>query len=74
MRLTILSRFLRLLEFLEDITNFFAFLGASKGITAVVCLCSYSLLVWGRCDSPTAAILATAIAMTAYSLVEQPNA
>ena len=74
MRLTLLNRFLRFLEFLEDFSDFIAFLSAPKGLAVFVCMASYTLLLWGSCDTPTAAILASAIAMTAYSLVKQPHA
>ena len=74
MRLTLLNRFLRFLEFLEDLSDFVMFLASPKGLAVFVCMMSYSLLIGGHCDAPTAAILASAIAMTTYSLVKQPNA
>lgn len=74
MRLAFLNRFLRILELLEEISDFVAFLGAPTGAAVLVCLVSYNLLLWGRCDIPTATILASVVAMTVYSVVKQPDA
>lgn len=74
MRLAFLNRFLRVLELLEEISDFAAFVGAPMGVSIFVCLVSYNALLWGRCDIPRAAILASAIAMTVYSLVKEPDA
>ena len=74
MRLTLLNRFLQFLKLLESIGDFIAFLFSPVGLALWVCGSSYYLLLWGQCDPPTSAILASAIAMTAYSLVKQPNA
>ena len=74
MRLALLNRFLKLLELLESIGDFIAFLLSPVGLAVWICAMSYYLLLWGQCDVPTSAILASAIAMTAYSLVKQPDA
>jgi len=74
MRLTLLTRFLRVLELLEELSDFAMFLGAPMGIALLICFVSYNALLWERCDIPTAAILASAIAMTVYSVVKQPDA
>lgn len=73
MRLAFLNRFLRILELLEEISDFVAFVGAPSGAAILVCLMSYNLLLWDHCGIPTAAILASAIAMTVYSVVKQPD-
>lgn len=73
MRLAFLNRFLRILELLEEIADFVAFLGAPIGGSVLVCLMSYNILLWGRCDIPTAAILASTVAMTVYLMIKQPD-
>ena len=73
MRLTLLNRFLQLLELLEHLGDFIAFLLSPVGATIGICAMSYYLLLWGQCDVPTSAILASAIALTAHSLMQKPN-
>ena len=73
MRLALLNRFLKFLELLEDIGDFIGFLLSPVGLAVWVCGLSYYLLLWGQCDAPTSAILASAIAMTADSLVKKPD-
>ena len=74
MRLTVLSQFLQFLELLETVADFVAFLWAPVGLSVLVCGISYGMLLLGNCDVPTAAILASAIAMTVYSVTQQPDA
>ena len=72
--MAILNRFLKFLELLEQIVDFFNLLSSPAGYSAVLCLFAYGLLLMGGCNGPTAAILAGAIAMTLYSIVQQPDA
>jgi hypothetical protein len=74
MRLAFLNRFLRVLELLEEISDFAAFVGAPMGVSIFVCWVSYNALLWGSCDIPWAAILAGASAMTVYTLAKKPDA
>ena len=71
--MAILNRFLQFLELLEQIVDFFALLGSPAGYSTLLCIFAYGMLLIGDCDSPTAAILAGAIALTLYSIVQQPD-
>lgn len=71
--MAILNRFLKFLELLEQVADFFAWIGAPTGFSAGLCLISYGLLLANGCDSPTSAILSGAIALTLYSIVQQPD-
>lgn len=71
--MAILNRFLKFLELLEQIVDFFAFLSSPSGYSTIFCLFAYGMLLIGGCGSPTSAILAGAIAMTLYSIVQQPE-
>lgn len=71
--MAILNRFLRLLELLEQATDFAASLTTPPGIAVTVCLFSYQALLLAGCDSPSAAILASAVALTLHCGVNRPK-
>ena len=72
MRLALLNRFLKFLELLETVGDFIAFALSPLGLAVGICGVSYYLLLWGQCDIPTAAILASAIALTVHSVLKHP--
>ncbi|MGP1375369.1 MAG: hypothetical protein ACTS3T_21260 [Almyronema sp.] len=69
----LLARLLQLLQFIELSLEFFAFLGTPIGLAASVGLLSYGPLVQINCDAPSATVLASAIALTLYCLLERPD-
>jgi hypothetical protein len=71
--MAILNRLLYILKFLETLAEFGDFLLSSVGIVLVVCLLSDQALLFAGCDVTTAAILASAIAMTLHCTLTRPN-
>lgn len=71
--MAILHRFLQLLEFLEQTTQFIEFLTTPVGMAASACLVSYQVLLLLQCDSPSAAVLASAIALTLHCGFNRPK-
>ena len=71
--MAILNRLLRLLELLECIADFAEYLTTPVGIALFVCLVSYQSLLLARCDGPSAAVLASATALTVHCGLNRPK-
>ncbi|MEL6382343.1 MAG: hypothetical protein AAFQ89_07705 [Cyanobacteria bacterium J06626_18] len=71
--MAILNRLLRFLELLEHITEFTDFLTTPTGGALLACLLSYAGLLLAGCDSPSAAILASATALTLHCGLNRPK-
>lgn len=71
--MTLLSRFLKLLEWLETAQDFFHFIHQPVGLFAAAALCFYfPVQQWG-CDSLSAATLSCTIALAVFCVVERPR-
>ena len=71
--MAILNRLLRFLELLEQITEFTDFLMTPVGGAMLACLLSYGGLLWVGCDGASAAILASATALTLHCGLNRPK-
>ncbi|MBE7384320.1 MAG: hypothetical protein F6J95_023260 [Leptolyngbya sp. SIO1E4] len=71
--MALLNRFLRLLELLEQATDVVEFLTTPAGIAIATCLLSYQALLVIGCDGPSAAILASATALTLHCGLNRPK-
>lgn len=71
--MTLLNRFLKLLEFLEAAQGVFEFLASPVGLSGVLAICLYFPMQALGCDISAAAMLACTAALTFFCLVEQPN-
>lgn len=71
--MAILNRFLRLLTVIEQIAEATDHLAAPTGI-AGLCALSYEILLIAGCDAPTAAVLASAAALTVHCGCHRPKA
>ncbi|NEQ30299.1 MAG: hypothetical protein F6K04_04755 [Leptolyngbya sp. SIO4C5] len=69
--MTLLARLLQLLQFIELFLEFFEFLATPTGLAASAGIFSYVPLLQMNCEAPSAAILASAIALTLYCLLER---
>ncbi|PSN16345.1 hypothetical protein C7271_20305 [filamentous cyanobacterium CCP5] len=72
--MAILNRFLRLLELLEQTSQLMEELTTPMGLALGICLFSYQALWIGGCDSSSAAILASAIALALHCGLCNPEA
>ena len=71
--MTLLSRFLKLLEWLEAGQDVVNFLTDSIGLSAVFALCLYWPIQSLGCDVPSAMALSCTAALTLFCLLEQPD-
>ncbi|MEM9907084.1 MAG: hypothetical protein AAF921_18875 [Cyanobacteria bacterium P01_D01_bin.44] len=71
--MTILAKFLRLLEWLEASQSLFAFLLHPLGISGIVGVYAYLLIDWLGCAPAAAATLSSTVALTFYCLLERPK-
>ena len=72
--MTILSQFIKLLEWLEAAQDFILFLIQPTDLTILVALCLFfSVQFLYGCDSPTAAVLSSTAALTLFCLLEKPT-
>ncbi|MGD1853405.1 MAG: hypothetical protein ACFB2W_04070 [Leptolyngbyaceae cyanobacterium] len=71
--MTLLNRFLRLLEFLEAGQDVFEFLTAPIGLSGVLAICLYFPMQSLGCDASAAATLACTAALTLFCLLEKPE-
>lgn len=71
--MTLLDRFLRLLEFLETAQGLFEFLTDPIGLSGVLAICLYFPIQSLGCDASAAATLACTVALTFFCLVEKPD-
>jgi len=71
--MAILSRLLYVLKCLETLVEFGDFLTSAIGVVLIVCLLSDQALLLAGCDVTTAAILASAVAMTLHCTLTRPN-
>ncbi|MEM9163160.1 MAG: hypothetical protein AAGC54_08830 [Cyanobacteria bacterium P01_F01_bin.4] len=71
--MTILAKFLRLLEWLEASQSLLAFLLHPFGISGIVGVYVYLLIDCLGCVSAAAATLSGTVALTFYCLLERPK-
>jgi len=71
--MTLLSRFLKLLEWLEAGQEVVNFLTDSIGLSAVLALCLYFPIQSLGCDAASAMALSCTAALTLFCLLEQPE-
>ena len=71
--MTLLSRFLKLLEWLESVQDFVHFLTQPTGLSAVTAICLYCPIHLLGCDSLSATMLSCTAALTLYCLLERPE-
>lgn len=71
--MTLLNRFLKLLEFLETAQGTFEFLTDPIGLSGVLAICLYFPMQSLGCDASAAATLACTAALTFFCLVEKPK-
>ncbi|MEO1620104.1 MAG: hypothetical protein AAFU53_03620 [Cyanobacteria bacterium J06632_3] len=71
--MSLLSRFLHLLEWLENAQDFFYFLSQPTGIAATAALLLYCPIQLLGCDSFSATTLSCTIALTIFCLLERPK-
>jgi hypothetical protein len=71
--MAILNRLLRLLKLLEQMVEFADYLTTPVGITLVFCLLSYQSLLLLQCDAPSAALLASVVALTLHCTLNRPD-
>lgn len=71
--MTLLDRFLKILEFLEAAQEAFDFLTDPIGLSGVLAICLYFPIQALGCDASAAATLACTAALTFFCLVEKPE-
>lgn len=71
--MTLLSRFLKFLEWIEQGQDFVHFLSQPTGLSAVTALLLYCPLQLLGCDSLSATTLSCTIALTLFCLLERPK-
>lgn len=71
--MTLLDRFLKLLEFLETAQDVFEFLTHPMGLSGVLAICLYFPMQALGSDIPAAAALACTAALTCFCLIEKPD-
>ncbi|MEM9091235.1 MAG: hypothetical protein AAGC93_21155 [Cyanobacteria bacterium P01_F01_bin.53] len=71
--MTILSRFLKFLEWLENAQEFVHFLSQPIGLSAAIALCLYCPFQLLGCDYLSAATLSGTVALTLFCLLERPE-
>ncbi|MEL7226452.1 MAG: hypothetical protein AAF810_25350 [Cyanobacteria bacterium P01_D01_bin.36] len=71
--MTLLSQFLKLLEWVESTQEFFHFLSQPVGLSSVSALLLYCPIYLLGCDGLSAATLSCSVAMTLFCLLEQPE-
>lgn len=71
--MTLLNRFLKLLEWLEAGQDLVNFLTDSTGLCAVLALCFYFPIQALGSDAASAATLSCTAALTLFCLLEQPD-
>ena len=70
--MTLLSQFLKLLEWLEAGQDFVQFLSQPTGFSAAIALCLFfPIQILGNTSSLTAATLSCTIALTLFCLLEE---
>ncbi len=71
--MTLLRRFLKLLEWVESTQEFFHFLSQPTGFSAVVALLVYFPIQALGCDGFSATTLSCTVALTLFCLLERPD-
>ena len=71
--MTILRRFIKLLEWVESTQDFVHFLSQPTGLSATAALCLYFPIQILGCDSISSATLSCTIALTLFCLLERPK-
>ncbi|MEL6603684.1 MAG: hypothetical protein AAFP20_10725 [Cyanobacteria bacterium J06614_10] len=71
--MTLLSRFLKLLEWVESTQDFFHFLTQPTGLSAAAALLLYFPIQYLGCDSLSATTLSCTVALTLFCLLERPE-
>ncbi|MEL6937845.1 MAG: hypothetical protein AAFO84_01485 [Cyanobacteria bacterium J06598_1] len=69
--MTLLSRFLKFLEWLDSLQAFFHFLSQPTGISAAAALLLYFPIQLLGCDSFSATTLSCTVALTLFCLLEE---
>lgn len=71
--MTLLDRFLKLLEFLEAAQEAVEFLSDPIGLSGVLAICLYFPMQALGCDASAAATLSCTAALTFFCLVKKPD-
>ncbi|EDX87689.1 hypothetical protein S7335_5399 [Synechococcus sp. PCC 7335] len=71
--MTLLRRFLKLLEWLESTQDFFEFLRQPTGLSAAAALLLYFPIQALGCDGFSATTLSCTVALTLFCLLERPE-
>jgi len=71
--MTLLSQFLKFLEWLENGQDFFHFITQPTGLSATTALLLYCPLHLLGCDSLSATTLSCTVALTLFCLLERPE-
>lgn len=71
--MTLLNRFLKLLELLETVQDAFTFFTDPIGLSGVLAICLYFPMQALGCDASAAATLSCTAALTFFCLVEKPD-
>ncbi|MGB3786408.1 MAG: hypothetical protein WA949_00255 [Phormidesmis sp.] len=71
--MTLLRRFLKLLEWVESAQDFFHFLSQPTGLSAAVALLLYFPIQALGCDGFSATTLSCTVALTLFCLLERPD-
>ena len=67
----ILSRFLGLLQLLEEVAEFADFLTSPIGSTVIFCMLSYQVFVLMGCNIPSSAILSSTVALALHCMIDR---
>jgi hypothetical protein len=71
--MVILSRLLKLLNFLEQVVAFTEFLETPTALPVLACLLSYQGLLLIHCDAASAAVLASTATLTLHCVINCPH-
>ena len=71
--MAILNRFLKLLELMETLSEGLNLLTTALGIAVGDCLWNYGAFLLIGCDTPTASILSSTVALTLHIVLSGPD-
>jgi len=71
--MTILRRFIKVLEWLETTQDFYHFLSQPVGLSGAIALCLYFPIQVLGCDGIAAATLSCTVALTLFCLLERSS-
>lgn len=72
--MAILNQLLKVLQLLEQLQEFAQSFTTRQSLALAVCLFSYTVLLFGGCNSPSAVVLASAIALALHCGLYHPEA